>query len=657
MGDYDDLMAFGQQATAQPVPAAPPAAGANPYADLMGWGVPETPSQGQSLARGALQGASMGFGDEAAAAIDTAVSHVPGLRMLAQKLHSSDLPAIDNPDLTYQQRREAYREKNRAAQEANPLTYLGGEIGGGLATGKLIPVGPAKSLGGAIVQGAKAGAKLGAVNALGASQADLTQGDVGQAASDVLTGTAGGGLLGAGLGGGGHVVSKALTGGAEKLRKWIGADLVGETRGASTEAAKRMVRKDIEDIVDVVTADPALDRAVARAQRQTVETIEPAVDAVDAKIAQVTAPRAGLWEAFDQELAHVNARPAAAPRPLATGEAPRGMDWEAAQREWSGEYVPGTAPGGHATVGGATRKGGGPSVEEVRGAPSVEMAMEPGAPGVRAGDYVQYLENAIDDLRATGKGSDRAVASELQHHVSELKTARDWGFEPAAANPEEAQILSNLQQQRTAKLARGEGTADVDRAIGELSANNKAWNPDAIVPAERLRADVTDLQKEAAQRMGGMNGTPNYLRGREVASHGEDFLRGLMDQVSQRNPKLVADIAEHNRQFSALARMRDILAQRLEKAKTGEMSALGPGEVAHFIHGATRRGMVKQATAAAAQGIVGAKRLIDRGVANAEASAAQGDRWSLLVLDGLRKGLPLTASIAAAEEAGRLAGE
>jgi hypothetical protein len=654
VGEYDDLMAFGSQAAA---PVAKPAAQADPYADLMQWGVPEAPSQGQSLARGALQGASLGFGDEASAAIDTAVSHIPGLRTIAQKLHSGDLPAVDNPDLTYQERREAYRSKNAAAQQANPGTYLVGELAGGLATTPLVPGGSAKTLGRAVVQGVKTGAVLGGANALGTSSADLTQGDVGGAFNDVVSGAAGGGALGGLIGGAGHVAAKALTGGAEKLRKWIGSDLIGETKGASTEVAKKMVRKDIEDIADVVTADPALDRAVARAQRQTVETIEPAIDAVDAKIHIVTEPRAQLWSDFDQELAHVNARPAAAPRPLANGEVPRGWDPEAAAREFGGEHVPETRAGGHATVGGATVAGGGPTAAEVSAAPAIEMAMEPGPAGVRAGDYVQHLENAIDELRATGKGSDRAVASELGHHVSELKTARDWGYQPAASNPEEAQILANLQAQRTARLARGEGTAEVDKAISGLSSDNQAWNPDHIVPAERLRADVTDLQKEAAQRMGAINGTPNYLRGREVASHGEEFLRGLMEQVGQRNPRLVADIAEHNRQYSALARMRDILGQRLEKAKASELSALGPGEVAHFIHGATKRGLIKQGTAAVAQGLVGAKRLLDRGVANAEASAASGDKFSLLVLDGLRKGLPLTASVAAAEEAGRLAGE
>jgi len=659
MPTFEELQALG--ATPSDAPTTAPAAKGLTFEQLTQMGAkPAEPLPGathttaQDFGRGALQGASLGFGDEAAAAIDTGISKIPGLRNIAQALHSSDLPPLTG-DATYQQRREAYRAKNAAAQQSSPYAYAGGELTGGLALTPLVPGGGAKTLVGAIGKGIKVGSALGAVNALGSSQADLTKGDVGGAATDVLSGGMLGGLTGGALGAAGHVAGKALTGNVDKLKKWIGADLVGETKGASTATAKKMVADDIDDIADVVTKDPRLDKAVTAAQSQHPEKIANAIDAVDAKISEVTAPRAQLWQDFDQELAHMGEPPAPATRPLSTGKVPHDDKFFADAYDEFGGHAPTTVETpGHQTVGGGTVKGGGPTVEDVNAA---APAVKPGPAGVRAGDYVDHLEQSIEDLRASGKGSDRVVAAELQHHVSELKTARDWGYEPSAANPEEAQIVSNLQKQRTARMARGESTAELDKALAELTSSNKAWNPDKIVPAERLRADVTDLQKEAAQRMGGINGTPNYLRGREVASHGEDFLSGLMAQVGERNPKLVAQIAEHNRQYSALARMRDILDQRMQRAKVDEIGGLGTGQIAKVAHLASRHGLIKAGTVAAGRGLVSGIRAGQRIGANLETSATSGDKFSILVLDGLRKGLPLVSSIAAAEAAGRAAGE
>lgn len=115
-----------------------------------------------AAARGALQGASMGFSDEIAAGIDTATSHGPDwLRHLAQKLQPSDLPPLTD-NLTYTQRRDAYRAKNAAALAQHPVAYVGGEMAGGVATGGV----------GGIARNAIAGAG----NAVGHSEATDTQG-------------------------------------------------------------------------------------------------------------------------------------------------------------------------------------------------------------------------------------------------------------------------------------------------------------------------------------------------------------------------------------------------------------------------------------------------------------------------------------------------
>ena len=77
MGAFDDLDAqLGGSA-----PAAPTSAFADLDAQL---GTPPSPgiSKGESFGRGALQGASLGFGDEGAALADTVISHIPGVRTI-----------------------------------------------------------------------------------------------------------------------------------------------------------------------------------------------------------------------------------------------------------------------------------------------------------------------------------------------------------------------------------------------------------------------------------------------------------------------------------------------------------------------------------------------------------------------------------------------
>jgi len=138
----------------------PEAAASNGEFSVVQPAKPGPVSQGQSAVRGALQGASLGFGDEIAAAIDSAVSHLPGVRYVAQKLQDPKLPPVADPNVTYAQRRDAYRNANHEAQIANPLTYAAGQVAGGIAAP--IPGGPASTLLGTVARGAATGAVAGA---------------------------------------------------------------------------------------------------------------------------------------------------------------------------------------------------------------------------------------------------------------------------------------------------------------------------------------------------------------------------------------------------------------------------------------------------------------------------------------------------------------
>lgn len=178
-----------------------------------------TVSQTESALRGAASGASLGFFDELSAAASAALPE--GMRM------ERDRAAVGAGETfmdRYRNAREFYRRSAEQAQQANPKTYLAGELGGAM----LAP-GP-KGLGGAMAQGAAAG--------LGSSKADLTKGEVGGALLD--TG------LGAGLGAAGHGIAKGLgkvvEKGATKLREFAGdraLSAAGLMKGARKALAER----------------------------------------------------------------------------------------------------------------------------------------------------------------------------------------------------------------------------------------------------------------------------------------------------------------------------------------------------------------------------------------------------------------------------------
>lgn len=163
---------------------------------------------GESAARGALQGLSAGWGDEAAGA-------------LAAALPFTDPEAAKGE--TFGERRknatDFYRGRNAAAEKENPKTYLGGQIAGGV-----VGAGKVGSGVGAVLKSAGTGLAAGS----GYSEADEAIG--------LLRDTALGGALGLG----GHALGSA----AGKVFGWVagkGRALAGAARGkAASQAAEEV---------------------------------------------------------------------------------------------------------------------------------------------------------------------------------------------------------------------------------------------------------------------------------------------------------------------------------------------------------------------------------------------------------------------------------
>ncbi len=143
---------------------------------------------GESFARGAAQGLSLGFADEITGFLESL-----------------------GTDKTYTQARDESRENYAVAHEANPKTSIAGEFGGALA-GAFVP-GMGLTKGASIAQEALYGAKLGAAAGLGRSEADLTKGQFGKAAEDVVHGAEFGGIAG----GAGAVASRGVSAGVSKV--------------------------------------------------------------------------------------------------------------------------------------------------------------------------------------------------------------------------------------------------------------------------------------------------------------------------------------------------------------------------------------------------------------------------------------------------------
>lgn len=140
----------------------------------------------ESGVRGAAQGATLGFADELTGALESAAGSL-GLV----------------PDKTYEQARDEARAAYQAAEQANPGTYLAGNIAGGIGSAVLAP-GAAASTAGRIAQAAG----MGAVAGYGSSN------DRDAALADMARGAIVGGAVGAA----GEGISKAIP----AIGNWLG---------------------------------------------------------------------------------------------------------------------------------------------------------------------------------------------------------------------------------------------------------------------------------------------------------------------------------------------------------------------------------------------------------------------------------------------------
>lgn len=167
---------------------------------------PSIPTKTESAIRGAAQGATFGFADE-----------IQGGALGAIEAFKSG-GAMSFKE-AYEQQRDQARERYKVAQQENPMSYLGGQVAGGIGGSALTPgagllglgakaasaiggVGKTASIARGIVGAGIAGAGAGGLSAAGESEAKTAKG----IASDVAGGAAAGGAFGGAFGGAGKLL-------------------------------------------------------------------------------------------------------------------------------------------------------------------------------------------------------------------------------------------------------------------------------------------------------------------------------------------------------------------------------------------------------------------------------------------------------------------
>ncbi len=223
----------------------------------------------QSFARGAVQGASLGFADEL----------VGGLGAVSRKLAGAMGGADAGKTLgqLYAEERDDSRQNFKAAEQANPWTYRGGQVAGSVAT-SAIPGGGTFGLGKAaasVIGGAGKAASVGrAVTAMGVNAA--AQGAVeaagsseGKSAGEVLSDAGKGGAVGGGIGGAFGAAGKLLPG----VRGSVTNDLWRKVLGVT-------VGEDAAETATKYLKDPEARNAIVRlATKDTVDKVKEAVTA------------------------------------------------------------------------------------------------------------------------------------------------------------------------------------------------------------------------------------------------------------------------------------------------------------------------------------------------------------------------------------------
>ena len=582
------------------------------------------PTRAQAFVRGRLQGSTFGFGDELAAAIDAGVSHVPGVRSFAQMFQDSSLPPLTNSDVSYQERRDAYRAKNKAAEEAHKGFYTAGQMEGGLETAKFMP-----SIGTGIPGAIKTGGLAGALTGLGESEAELSGTkplgpELKQAAYDTAKSGIAGGIVSGVLAKGLDVLSKHAV---KNAHGWVANDVAGDVPSASTPTARKQMADDAVNVAKVVRSDKPLDDAINAARANNADDIKAAQGVVADRLKSTGDKLSPGWKQVDKSL----------PQPLTSGRVVDHLNEHAGALEATGNR---------------TDKVEAAAVRQI--ADDVKTAKDWGA-----AKQTFNPKQPVSNGTFAGMETEKAIkALEKMKDVAEqtVDALEPWNAKEGARGlPAEERAV-----RRAAAVARVDALdSEIDRLTKE--ATSSAFDPDHVVSVEQLQKLWSDHAGIAYQSQGGINGTATFNRRLDVASHLRDLRDEIMGEAAQTNPAAVAHMQVNLARYSALKRIEQVLDQRANAAKRAgnpmvpqwlshlgqHTRAIGAGGLTASAYAAAQ-GHYKTAALLAAPAVYTmGRRAVDRGMANL-IEAAPESAQARVILQLIQQGIPKAAAIQAA---------
>lgn len=182
----------------------------------------------ESGLRGAAQGVTAGFADEAGGAIKA----IPGA--MAAYMNPQQSYSLSDLVKSYKSGRDEYRKNDALARQDNPLAFGTGEVAGTIGTA-FIPGGQVAK-GASFLQKAKGAAAMGAIQGAGTSQADLTEGNIEDLAKD----TAEGALIGTTIQGAGSALGPVATGIADRTKNLAESRAVKAVTGQNISAFRQI---------------------------------------------------------------------------------------------------------------------------------------------------------------------------------------------------------------------------------------------------------------------------------------------------------------------------------------------------------------------------------------------------------------------------------
>jgi hypothetical protein len=424
---------------------------------------PQT-SVGSSLAAGAQQGLTLGYAPQLEAGVIE-----PAMAKLYDFINGTNFSKELDP---YIDRRDKVIARHKKAKEDNPGTYLAGNLGGGIVSGlATAPLAGARAatVGGRIGKAALAGGVIGGVSNPGDIEGEYSGVQGRDRAGNALLG----GIIGAGVQGGGEAAGKAITSSKQGLkkigealdeyipRKKVNADAIEKAaKNIGSEATPGMIYEPgkFPDLEDSLSQSPTLfGQWVRKNQVKLGEAQQKALEDVGGDASNLT-----NFEAGDKVVSGINKK-------FAERAAPVSKVFEDIRQ--STKNIPVNKAGVDRTV------------KNIKNIDGVRLSEGAGGVSKKANQYTTMLNNAksADDLKTIAT----MVSDDADSAIGGEKLILEKIKEKVRRLEQNNITRSAIAEART----KGEGAAIGKQLIGDLKQARKDWSG--------IKGDIRETSKIA----------------------------------------------------------------------------------------------------------------------------------------------------------------